>query len=174
MTLQDLVEAILSSVATAQNEIEKQNIQNISSYFDKDGNPEIVRIKIPTQHEALHQGSVDHDGDGPGYEEVEIPLFTLLQINPIKIKEMSVEFDISLNTVEKIEALSDDKTDDVGNNLLQTSTSEEIKKKRNQKIMSTDLFGDRKNRNAKVNITFESGEPPEGYLKLNSHLMKLF
>ena len=47
MQLNDLVEAIMSSVASAQNEIEQQNIQNLSRYFNKDGEPEVVTVRLP-------------------------------------------------------------------------------------------------------------------------------
>ncbi|WDE06534.1 DUF2589 domain-containing protein [Thalassomonas viridans] len=180
MQLNDLVEAIMSSVASAQNEIERQNIQNLSQYFNKDGEPEMVTVRLPSASAHLHAVGDNSPGQsqgGDGYQEIDIPLLTLFQVNPVKIKEMSVNFNISLNAVEEIEqaAAEDDKTND----LLHTSTSKIMKKARKKKFMSTDLFagslfGRGKNRNAEVKITFESGEPPEGYLKLNSHLLKLF
>lgn len=177
MQLNDLVEAIMSSVSTAQEEIEKQNIQNLSQYFDKEGNPEVVKVRVPSPSSQLHAVGEDQSQQTESYQEINIPLLTLLQINPIKIKEMSVDFEISLTAVNALEAAA--KEGEGSNNLLQTSTSKSIKQARKKKFMSTDLFGGNifgkgKNRNAKVKITFESGEPPEGYMKLNSHLLKLF
>ncbi|WDE10759.1 DUF2589 domain-containing protein [Thalassomonas haliotis] len=180
MQLDDLVEAIMSSVASAQDEIEKQNIQNLSRYFNKDGEPEVVTVRLPSASAHLQAvgGNTSQPPQGSdGYQEIDIPLLTLLQVKPIKIKSMSVNFNISLTAVESIEQAAEN--EDKADNLLHTSTSTIMKKARKKKYMSTDLFGGSlfgrgKNRNAEVKITFESGEPPEGYLKLNSHLLKLF
>ncbi|WKE64078.1 DUF2589 domain-containing protein [Gallaecimonas kandeliae] len=176
MTLQDLVEAIMTSVANAQDEIEKQNLLNISQYFDGDGNPEVVRVRVPQQ--GLHL--VD-EGEGNLAKDrvVEVPLLSLLQINPIKIKEMTVDFDVSLEMVGKVEEVAAKEQAVPKNNLLDTTSSNSLRGRARKRLMATELFsgslfGGSKNRNAKVKITFESGEPPEGYIKLNSHLLKLF
>lgn len=183
MTLQSLVEAIMTSVSEAQDEIEKQNIHNISRYFDGDGKPETVKVLLPSMHNSdgrvVQEGNTGQDED-KRYDPVEIPLLSLLQVNPIKIKEMAVNFKISMDALEQIENDSPvTDTSDKANNLLGTSTSKAIKNSRKKRLMSTELlsnkfFGRGKDRNAEVKITFESGEPPEGYLKLNSHLLKLF
>lgn len=98
MTLQDLVESIMTSVAKAQDEIEKQNLQHFSNYFDSEGKPQMVTVRLP-KHDAS-----DHDSE---QEELKVPVLSLMQINPVKIKEMTVDFQISLNAVEKIEQAAD-------------------------------------------------------------------
>lgn len=172
MTLQDLVESIMTSVAKAQDEIEKQNLQHFSNYFDSEGKPQMVTVRLPKHEASAHESE---------QEELKVPVLSLMQLNPVKIKEMTVDFQISLNAVEKIEQASDAESIDAKseNNLLDTTDHELVKQKRQKRVLSTDLFSKgfgskSKNRNAEVKITFESGEPPEGVMKLNSHLLRLF
>lgn len=177
MKLYELVQSIMTSVSIAQDEIEKQTIENISQYFDGQGNPEMLSVRIPRTQEDAQSGEQTTTTD-----VVNIPLLSLLQHNPIKIKEMQVSFEFPLEEVGKLEESGDGPDANAGpaNNLMATSSSNQLKQRRRKRIMETDIsqkrsfFSSGKSRNATVNITFESGEPTEGYLKLNGHLQKLF
>ncbi|USD36026.1 MULTISPECIES: DUF2589 domain-containing protein [Ferrimonas] len=178
MKLHELVEAIMDSVTEAQQRIEQQNIQNLLQYFDHDSSddsltPKSIELKFPGT-------SVDHHGDTVmengcvkvEHQTVQVPLLSLLQVNPIKIKDMSVQFELGLGEVE---TLTPDSEGGRGPDPLSNLLNRDCRRK----VMNTELnprsvFGRNKDRNAEVTITFESGELPEGYLKINSQLMKLF
>ncbi|TKB47327.1 DUF2589 domain-containing protein [Ferrimonas sediminicola] len=178
MKLHDLVEAIMDSVTEAQQRVERQNISNLLQYFDHDPernsfSPKSVELVIP-QHATDDQGEVIMDEQGAQTEEnrVQVPLIALLQLNPIKIRDMAIKFDVGLGEVETLKSAAGS---GVEHKLASMMAQDPCRK-----VMNTDLGGragfglSRKGRNAEVTITFESGELPEGYLKVNSHLMKLF
>ena len=168
LTLQNLVEAIMNSIAEAQNQLERQTMDNINDWFDSDGRPRTTKFRVP----SLHPEDIDQYRVGGALveREIEIPLLTLMQLNPIKIKRLVTKFDIALGSVEVKE---DDIVND-GKELIGTGTIKRIRK-----ILSTDLFtGSQKegssSRQASMEIEFESSEPTEAFLKLQNELLKLF
>lgn len=162
LTLQNLVEAIMNSIADAQDQIERQTIDNIHAWFDEDGRPKMMKLKVPVVSLELEQQKQDKQVQE---REIEIPLITLMQNNPIKIKKLIAKFEIALGGIESKEEKNDESSKLIGSN-----TSSRIRK-----ILSTDLFaGDaKKRRTASMEIEFESGEPTEAYLKLQNELLKL-
>lgn len=178
MKLHDLVESIMDSVSEAQSRVEQQNIENLLQYFDhneKDDSltPKSIELKFPNA-QVDQNGETMMENGAPimEHQSVHVPLLSMLQLNPIKIKDMSVQFDVELGDIETVKAPPEA---DSGKSML----SKLLNREQSRKIMNTDIngssgFGRKKGRNAEVTITFESGELPEGYLKVNSHLMKLF
>ncbi len=166
LTLQNLVEAIMNSIADAQDQIERQTLDNINEWFDEGGRPKSVVFKLP----SLHPDDIEKSKSGELVErDVEVPILTLMQKNPIKIKKLTTKFDIALGSVEvKEESIGSKKS------LIGTDTAKKIRK-----ILSTDLFaGSKKDgsapRQASMEIEFESSEPTEAFLKLQNELLKLF
>lgn len=173
MRLHNLVEAIMDSVTEAQNRIELQNIENILQYFDvtADGAfiPKKLELRMPYVELDQHGDPIEVQGENTA---IQIPLLSLAQLTPVRIKDMSVKFDVTLGEVKKIAAPDASAPG-------QTPLAKLLKTRQSRKVMETELegksgFGRNKGRTAEVKITFESGELPEGYLKINSHLMKLF
>ncbi|KJZ08678.1 hypothetical protein TW85_23225 [Marinomonas sp. S3726] len=75
LTLQNLVEAIMNSIADAQDQIEQQTLDNINEWFDEEGRPKMVSFKVP----SLHPDDVEKRAQGEAAErEVNIPLLTLM------------------------------------------------------------------------------------------------
>ncbi len=167
LSLQDLVEAIMNAIADAQNQIEQQTMENISEWFDEDGRPKMVHFKIPAmgpKADALRaEGKVAE-------REVLVPLLTLMQNNPIKIKRLLTKFDIALGGVDIHHTPGGDKA---------TESDGNAKPAKKRKILSTDLFSGgggkegKRNQTASMEIEFESGEPTEAYLKIQNELLKL-
>jgi hypothetical protein len=160
LTLNTLVESIMGSLSDAQDQIERQTIEDLGEWFDEDGRPVMVNFKVPTPY-PNQTGQPD-----PGVineRELSVPLLTLMQRNPIKIKKLIAKFEISLSGVQSNdEAVNDDSNPET----------------RKRKILSADLFTGggkaKQNRtNASIEIEFESGEPTEAYLKLQNELLKL-
>jgi len=167
LTLQNLVEAIMNSIAEAQNQIERQTLDNIHEWFDEDGRPKYAKFKLP----SINPNYVEQQEPGKLIErEVDIPLLTLMQLNPIKIKKLNAKFDISLGSVD----VQEEEMNPNSPSLINRSTTKRIKK-----ILSTDLFtgsskDTNKPRQASMEIEFGSSEPTEAYLKLQNELLKLF
>ncbi|EAQ64041.1 hypothetical protein MED121_20766 [Marinomonas sp. MED121] len=167
LSLQNLVEAIMNSIADAQDQIEKQTLDNINEWFDEDGRPKMVSFKVPSLHpddiEKQHQGE-------PVEREVNIPLLTLMQKNPIKIKRLLAKFEITLGSVQVVE----DEEVKGKRKMIGSETTKKIRK-----VLSTDLFtangkDSARSRQASMEIEFESSEPTEAFLKLQNDLLKLF
>lgn len=165
LSLKNLVEAIMNSIADAQDQIERQTLEEITEWFDEDGRPKMVKFKVP----SLHPNDIEKRATGEIiYRDMEVPLLTLMQKNPIKIKRLLAKFDIALGGVELNE-------DDKGKEKRSFFGPKTDKKTR--KILSTDLFTGKNKGNlsqASMEIEFESGEPTEAFLKLQNDLLKLF
>lgn len=167
LSLKNLVEAIMNSIADAQDQIERQTMDEITEWFDENGRPKMVKFKVP----SLHPNDIEKREKGELIErEIEVPLLTLMQKNPIKIKRLIAKFDISLGGVEM-------KEEDPENSKKTLFGSKSGMKKRS--VLSTDLFTgkgklEQKANQASMEIEFESGEPTEAYLKLQNDLLKLF
>lgn len=165
LTLQNIVEAIMNSIADAQEQIERQTVDNINEWFDIDGRPKTRTFKVP----SLHPNHIEqYQQSGELIErDIKIPLLTLMQMNPIKIKKLVTKFDVSLGGVDIIEEGESENS----RSLLRTGGIKKIKK-----ILSTELFtgSGKKSRQASMEIEFESSEPTEAYSRLQHELLKLF
>lgn len=162
LSLQNLVEAIMNSIADAQDQIERQTLDNINEWFDEEGRPKMISFKVPAFGPEADQLRAKGE---VAEREIHVPLLTLMQNNPIKIKRLISKFEITLGGVE----IQEQEGKHPG---IASQTTQRIRK-----ILSTDLFtGDAKRRSktASMEIEFESGEPTEAYLKLQNELLKLF
>lgn len=170
LSLQNLVEAIMNSIADAQDQIERQTLDDINEWFDDEGRPKMVTFNVP----SLHPDDIEKREKGELIErEVNVPILTLMQKNPIKIKRLLAKFDIALGSVDVKEGVEEDGKKP----LIGSGTTKRIRK-----VLSTDLFTGGKGkskdapatRQASMEIEFESGEPTEAFLKLQNDLLKLF
>ncbi len=87
VALKDLVHAIAGAVAEAQQEIEKAQISNLTSYLDRERRPLTVQMRVPSiRPEAA-----------PGEEDIyQAPLLALTSHNNLRIKQVEISFDIEL------------------------------------------------------------------------------
>lgn len=159
ITLPDLVEAFMNAIADAQDKIERQTMDNINEWFDAEGRPKMVAFRVPS---LMPQGQGGSE-DGAGEQQLKVPLLTLMQNNPIKIKRLVTKFDINLGGVVVQPEANPDKGASSG------------EAKRMKKLLTANLFANKKRRGqeACMEIEFESGEPTEAYLKLQNELLKL-
>ena len=71
--------------------MERQQILNLGGFFYKALRPLLMSMRLP---------SLRHDAK-PGDEDfLDIPILTLVPLNPLRISEVQVEFDIELGGVE--------------------------------------------------------------------------
>jgi len=74
----DVFDSLYSAVVQAQKEVEGKYIENINKSYFEDGKPKTVAVEL-------------------GGKSVEIPLFSLVPHNALKIAECEIEFEIDLN-----------------------------------------------------------------------------
>ncbi len=92
VALKDLVHAIAGAVAEAQQEIEKAQITNLTSYLDRERRPLTVQMRVP---------SIRPDA-APGEEDVyQAPLLALTSHSTLRIKQVEVSFDIELGDLKE-------------------------------------------------------------------------
>lgn len=140
----DLLKGVQSAVMEAQKHIEKQHMRQLEEYFEEDGTPKTMLLKIPT----LEPGA---DGDGDGYLEVHVPKIALLPIASIRIKRMLIKFAVQIGGLSAED----------GNQNRRLSIG--IKQK---------MFGSSGTK-AEVEIEFEGGDPPEIVARISDQMEKL-
>ena len=143
--LDHLLKGLQDSVTQAQALAENQHIEALKKFFDKDGNPICMKVKIP---------------DGSGKQQlVNIPLVTLSPQGSIKIKELEMEFKVKLTSFGKRKSR-------IGGGIFKNEDAGAIDCDFGSSILP------KRNQYANVKITFEGTEPPEGIVRLNNNLIK--
>ncbi|WP_447637318.1 DUF2589 domain-containing protein [Flavobacterium microcysteis] len=140
-----LLQAIHNAALKAQEITEEQHIMQIAKYFDEDGKPLIQEIHVPT---------LDPDDDPDKMTTLRVPLLSLLPPSAIKIKELKLSFEVGLGKIKV------DQSDSKNGPSLDIDMGG-----------SGGLFG-KKQATAKVDITFEAGDPSESFLRINDYLVK--
>lgn len=82
-----LIEAISRSVAQAQDEVEKHQVRNLLSYFDRDSRPRSIPFRVPSRRADAKPGEEDF---------YSVPLLSLVSINVLKIKEVEIDFAVDM------------------------------------------------------------------------------
>lgn len=90
ITLKDLLEALASAVIGAQDRIEQHQIASLGSYFDSDNRPKSVLMRLPSLHPGAEEGDEDY---------YRAPLLSLAPANPLRIREVEIDFDVQLGEI---------------------------------------------------------------------------
>ena len=86
--LDDIFQSIYSSVVEAQNTIEAHYLGEIvEDYFEKDGSPKMIRVKMPGKEGKL--------------QEIHVPAISLVPHQGILIDEVEVEMKVKLSGSEE-------------------------------------------------------------------------
>ena len=129
----------------AQSLAENQHIEALNKFFDKDGNPVCMNIKLPGQD---------------GKEQVfKIPLATLAPQSSIKIKELTMELKVKLGSFGKRKSR-------LGGGIFHRKDAGAISADLGASILP------KRNQYATLKIVFEGTDPPEGLVRLNNNLIK--
>jgi hypothetical protein len=89
VSLERLVHALSNSIIRAQNLVEKAQVANLRSYFDKENIPISLDLKLPSmQHEDVH-------------DIYRVPLASLVPHGSLVIKEAKVDLDVEIGGVEQ-------------------------------------------------------------------------
>lgn len=91
VSLERLVHALSNSIIRAQNLVEKAQLANLRSYFDKENNPIGFELKLPSlQKEDTH-------------DTYRVPLAALVPHGSLVIKEAKIELDVEIGGVKQQE-----------------------------------------------------------------------
>jgi hypothetical protein len=142
--LDHLTKGLYDAVVQAQVLAENQHIESLGKFFDKDGNPECMVIKLP-----------DSKGE---IQDISVPLVTLAPQNSIKIKELTMELKVKLGKFGK-------RKGKLGGGIFKNGDAGAISADLGCSILP-------KNNYANLKITFEGTEPPEGVVRLNNNIIK--
>ena len=143
--LDHLTKALYDAVVQAQALAENQHIEALKKFFDKDGNPISMEVKMP-------------DGKGGKYL-VDVPLVTLTPQGSIKIKELEMELKVKLSSFGKRKSR-------LGGGIFRNKDAGAINADLGASILP------KRNQYANLKITFEGTDPPEGLVRLNNNLIK--
>lgn len=182
-SLDDLIEAIAAAVITAQDRIEKHQIDNLQNYFKRDPeNENLVRplsfqIALPSMGDQ--PSTAEPDGDGPLEDIIVVPLITVIPQNQLRIKDVKITFDAEISHIEPSPYDEQDPADSSlqAENGQQSDDPRELVRKVTQKRrkMGVDVSSGLRNKaanTANVVLTVESGEPTEGAARVLHHLTK--
>lgn len=136
LNIDELIGGLLEAAMVAKRLAERQHINNLSNYFDDDGNAKTTKFKVGTR-------------------DVEVPLYILADHSSIGLDELDVEFDARLIVGDHTPSTI--KKDLFG--LLKRKSTEEVHHIRSIEVDS----GKNENTNgmAKIKIKFKSDEKPE-------------
>ena len=143
--LDHLTKGLYDAVVQAQGLAENQHIEALDKYFDKDGKPISLDIKIP-----------DNDGND---QSISVPLVTLAPQSSIKIKDLTMELKGKLGSFGKRKSRR-------GGGIFCKEDAGAITADLGASILP------KRNQYASLKITFEGSDPPEGLVRLNNNLIK--
>ena len=143
--LDHLTKALYDAVVQAQALAENQHIESLKKFFEKDGKPKSMEVKIP-------------DDKGKN-QSVNVPLVTLTPQGSIKIKELEMELKVKLSSFGKRKSR-------IGGGIFKNEDAGSICADLGASILP------KRNQYANLKITFEGTDPPEGLVRLNNNLIK--
>ena len=146
-SLNSVFQGIYKSIVEAQNTIEQHYVGEIKEdYFDKDGNPYMMPIQLPT-------------GQNGEMKTVNIPVITLVPHNGMAIKEVEIDMKVALSLGESEEINKSDATK---------------RKPSRIKRFLTDLSNRNKGHEmAKIKVKFNGQDAPEGIARIKDSLIKI-
>ena len=142
--LDHLTKGLYDAVVQAQSLAENQHIEAMNKFFDKEGNPISMDINIP---------------DKDGQRKVSVPLVTLAPQSSIKIKELTMELKVKMESFGKRKSR-------LGGGIFCKEDAGAVNVDLGASILP------KRNQYANLKITFEGTDPPEGVVRLNNNLLK--
>ena len=95
VALHDLVGSVAGAIVDAQGLVERHFIEQVSHYFDSEGRPLSLALKIP----RASSSSPDN------YQQVGVPLLSLVESTMLAIKDLRIELEVELGSVTDNPAL---------------------------------------------------------------------
>lgn len=148
-TFDTLIETLYDAGLKAQRNVQIANIHNLKNFFedtDNDGvlEPKMVKIKVPS-----NKGNSD-------WEIVDVPLFTLINHNTMKIENLQVKFKVNLTEMIKEKFKEDTLKTNLGFGLCRKRWKVRISRPIKQNVNS-----------AEVTVDFKYDHPLESIVRLS-------
>lgn len=153
----DLVEAIAGAVINARELLEAQHLDTMGRYFKDKGDGKLQALTQTVKIPNSRPESKDE------FMEVDIPLFALVPLNSLKLKQVEVELEAYLSSLE------DSETEMAPG--ANTVAGKAKRKQMNMELSGGGYVGSKKN-NVKVKVTIEGSDPPEGLVRVNGQVLK--
>ncbi len=142
VTLEDLIKSLKSAVVNASKVLETTNINTIHDYFNDDGTPKTLPIKV-------------------GDKTSQIPLYTLINSQNLNISELEISFQTKL--------FSDRMTNESGSLAADVSGSSDTS---GLYCDIHDPNKSQDTGSATIKMTFKMGDKPESVSRINDMLIQ--
>jgi len=177
-SLDDLIDAVQYAVIEAQRVAEDHHIDLVSRFFETD--EETGQLRAITQHVWVPSNAAGADKDD--HVQIEVPLISLASLGSMKIKELRVEFDARLSSLDTDEDDSKDPKPASGEKPASPSKKRgqgfKLGQGRNRRRLAMDFkkgadADEGESTKARISITFVGTDPPEGVVRLNDRILKM-
>lgn len=150
LELSHLIKGLQSAVTQVREQVDAQHASIFEHYFEASPSGDAliaktVKVAVPNRNLESNEA-----------ETVEVPLITLVPMSSIKVKEVSFEFETRIISVP-------------------SKTEKHDPEESGEPEMFVEMKGwgfKSSSTPAKVKIIFEGGDPPEGMVKVNDHLLR--
>ena len=145
VTLEDLIKSLKSAVINASKVLETTNINTIHDYFDADGTPKTIPIKV-------------------GDKTTQVPLYTLINSQNLNISELEISFQTKLfNDIGSVVSGSTDLSGSIDSGSFDSSG------------LYCDIHNPKQSQDAgsaTIKMTFKMGDKPESVSRINNMLIQ--
>lgn len=160
----ELMDALQSAVVKAHSLTQNQHILAMKDYFDEEGRPYMVKLRLP-QKEAAENDEVQ-------YREVEVPAFSLVPQLSLKMHRIKMDFDVKMVDLEKESPAADTgKAADISDS--HSGRSFHLRRRASQRLLTNIFAGTNDANKVHVEMEFFGSEPPEGVMRVNDMLIRL-
>lgn len=150
VTFEDLIKSLKSAVINASKVLETSNINSIHDYFDADGTPKTLPIKV-------------------GDKTSQVPLYTLINQQNLNISELEISFQTKLfsDRMSGSNDVSGSMDDDSGTPPVSGSNGS----------LLCDIHSPQQCQDggyANIKMTFKMGDKPESVSRINDMLIQKY
>lgn len=150
VTFEDLIKSLKSAVINASKVLETSNINSIHDYFDDDGTPKTLPIKV-------------------GDKTSQVPLYTLINQQNLNISELEISFQTKLfsDRMSGSNDVSGSMDDDSGTPPVSGSNGS----------LLCDIHSPQQCQDggyANIKMTFKMGDKPESVSRINDMLIQKY
>ncbi|HSH75009.1 MAG TPA: DUF2589 domain-containing protein [Longimicrobiales bacterium] len=161
MSFAALVEAIARSVAQAQDEVERHQVQNLLDYFDSNGRPRGIEFRVPSVRSDAKFGDEDF---------YSVPLLALVSINVLKIEDVKIDFAMDLGEMTEDAAPASPQAAPIDPAAKHAAPQGFVS---GMKTLNVSTTTGRRGGQVQVSLRVKGSEPSEGAARLLDYLAQI-